>query len=116
MWVNGSLFGLVKRAIRIPSNRPGLAGTHGRDVRSERGYAVGDDGDPSPPRPPARATGAGHSASARRAASSNGVSSIGSSIRIRSSRAIVGLRSPSTSGLATDALTGVTRFSQSEER
>ena len=55
-------------------------------------------------------------ASARRAASSNGVSSSGNSFRIRSSRAIVGLRSPSTSGRATDALTGVTRFSQSEER
>jgi hypothetical protein len=41
----------------------------------------------------------------RRAASSNGVSSSGSSFRIRSSRAIVGLRSPSTSGRATDALT-----------
>ena len=55
-------------------------------------------------------------ASARRAASSKGVSSSGNSFRIRSSRAIVGLRSPSTSGRATDALTGVTRFSQSEER
>ena len=54
--------------------------------------------------------------SARRAASSNGVSSSGSSFRIRSSRAIVGLRSPSTSGRATDAFTGVTRLSQSEER
>ena len=55
-------------------------------------------------------------ARARRAASSNGVRSSGSSFRIRSSRAIVGLRSPSTSGRATDALTGVTRLSQSEER
>ena len=45
-----------------------------------------------------------------RAASSNGVSSNGMSARIRSSRAIVGLRRPSTSGRATDALTGVTRF------
>jgi hypothetical protein len=44
------------------------------------------------------------------------VSSSGSSFRICSSRAIVGLRSPSTSGRATDALTGVTRLSQSEER
>ena len=42
-------------------------------------------------------------ASAPRAASSNGVSSSGNSFRIRSSRAIVGLRSPSTSGRATDA-------------
>ena len=55
-------------------------------------------------------------ARARRAASSNWVRSSGSSFRILSSRAIVGLRSPSTSGRATDALTGVTRLSQSEER
>jgi len=62
-----------------------------------------------------RGASAAH-ASARRAASSNGVSWTGSSFRIRSSRATVGLRSPSTSGRATEALTGVTRLSQSEER
>ena len=50
-----------------------------------------------------------HDASANLAASSNDVSSKGTSVRSRSSRAIVGLFSPSISGRATEAPTGVTR-------
>ena len=50
-----------------------------------------------------------HCASANLAASSNEVSSKGTSVRSRSSRAIVGLLSPSISGRATEAPTGVTR-------
>jgi hypothetical protein len=49
---------------------------------------------------------------AARAASSKAVSGNGSSSRIRSSRATVGLRSPSIRGRAIWALTGVTRCSQ----
>ena len=54
--------------------------------------------------------------SASRAARSNGVSGKGTRSRMRVSSATVGLRRPSTSGLATEAPTGVTRCSQSEER
>ena len=50
-----------------------------------------------------------HHANANLAASSNEVSSKGTSVRNRSSRAIVGLFSPSISGRATEAPTGVTR-------
>ena len=53
--------------------------------------------------------------SASRTASSNEVSSIGTSSRIRSSPATVGVRSPSISGLATAAFTGVTRWSHHED-
>ena len=49
---------------------------------------------------------------AARAASSKAVSGNGSSSRIRSSRATVGLRSPSIRGRAIWALTGVTKCSQ----
>lgn len=61
-------------------------------------------------------TAIGQSSIPRRAASSNGVSWNGSSFRRRSSRATVGLRRPSTSGRATEALTGVTSSSHSADR
>jgi hypothetical protein len=87
----GPLGTLVRRLFR-----PGLAGANLRLPRRAGAWAA--------------------QSSARRAASSNGVSSSGMSSRIRSSLAIVGLRKPSTRGRATEALTGVTRSSQSEER
>lgn len=51
-------------------------------------------------------------ARASRAATSNGVSARGNRPRMRTSLAMVGLRRPSTSGRATLARTGVTRWSQ----
>ena len=110
-WVEGP-------RLRPPAGRHGavdVPGARARAVRRPLPRPAGGVGKRPAHEPATGARRAARPRAPRRAATSNGVSSKGSSCRSRSSRAIVGLRSPSTSGRATDALTGVTSSSHSAE-